>query len=399
MGMTALERSKYFGVANIRGMAYHPGPKNYTKTAPKDSLYGRSDFYNNIFTQLWSTESNEDGTQGRGDLLRFKEQLGINFIHCYDWSNPIIQSDGSGNKFKLLVHEPFFKACNDLGMKITIPISNYIYELMSEGKSSDAQNLVLEILNEVGNVPNPAAGMIKIFNEYELSYDRNPKHVVDVLQWIANWDAREPKDTCHLPIMVCTSFGVQDGIEGAGCMRAVYDEMMQRSAFGPWTPAQFWKERLIFATNPQREGSAIADYLEKRLPAYWAGHNIPAPPVMFTELGSSIEQTGSEESQAKWMSDQIAVSKPGGSNGNMLGACVFLNEERPWEKGAEKTFGVMRFGKDTDWGRPSADGWAKTKYPYWDPKGWWWGKDATYPVEQQAPKPNYASVAKAWAGM
>jgi hypothetical protein len=29
--MTSLERCKAFGVTNIRGMAYMPGPSNYTK--------------------------------------------------------------------------------------------------------------------------------------------------------------------------------------------------------------------------------------------------------------------------------------------------------------------------------------------------------------------------------
>jgi hypothetical protein len=117
---------------------------------------------------------------------------------------------------------------------------------------------------------------------------------------------------------------------------------------------------------------------------------------MFTELGSSIEQTGSEANQAEWMSQQIEASKPAGSNGMMLGACVFLNEERPWEDGAEKTFGVMRFGPNISWGLPKQNYQAQTKFPSWDPKGWWWGKPATYPVEQQAPKLNYRSVAKAW---
>jgi hypothetical protein len=39
---------------------------------------------------------------------------------------------------------------------------------------------------------------------------------------------------------------------------------------------------------------------------------------------------------------------------------------------------------------------AKTAYPQWDNGGWWWPKPASYPVEQQAPKLNYQSVAKAW---
>ncbi|KZL17364.1 hypothetical protein [Pseudovibrio sp. WM33] len=396
MVMTALQRCKYFGVDNIQGMAYHPGPSNYSKSVAPDTLYAWSDFYNNMFTQLWSTEPNENGVQGRGDLLRFKEQLGINFIHGYDWSQPIVQKDAHGNEVKLLVHEPFWKACNGLGMKMTIPISNYTLQLLAGGNRPIAEENVRAILKEVGSDPHPAAGMIKVFNEYELSYGGNPKYVVDVLEMIADFDAYTPVDECHLPIMVCTSFGMKDGIEGAGYMRDVYDEMMRWGNIGPTNAAAFWRNRMVFATNPQNPGSDIKQYLENRLPIYWKKNRIPSPPVMFTELGSSIKQTGSEENQAKWMSEQIAASKPGSSEGNMLGACVFLNEERPWEEDAEETFGVMRFGPDTGWGRPSTNGKAATKYPMWDNRGWWWGKPAEYPVEQQAPKLNYSSVAKAW---
>jgi hypothetical protein len=80
----------------------------------------------------------------------------------------------------------------------------------------------------------------------------------------------------------------------------------------------------------------------------------------------------------------------------MLGACIFLNEERPWEQGAERTFGLLRFGPDTDWRRPERNYQAQTGYPVWDPKGWWWQKDATYPVEQQAEKLAYRALASVW---
>jgi hypothetical protein len=45
--MTSLERCKAFGVANIRGMAYMPGPSNYTK-GQKGTPYFDSDFYKTI---------------------------------------------------------------------------------------------------------------------------------------------------------------------------------------------------------------------------------------------------------------------------------------------------------------------------------------------------------------
>lgn len=106
--MSALERCKHFGVANIRGMAYMPGPSNYTKTSGPGSLYENSDFYNNIFAELWGWRNPEGfGEQGRKDLYRFQQQLGVNFIHCYDWAAPIRQKDQSGKELTFLHHDIF----------------------------------------------------------------------------------------------------------------------------------------------------------------------------------------------------------------------------------------------------------------------------------------------------
>ena len=394
--MTALARCKAFGVANIQGIAYMPGPTDYTESQPADSLYNDSDFYNNIFEKLWGM-----GEPGRKDLYRFRQQLGVNFIHCYDWAAPVSQIvDGQLKLFR--EHVGFLRVCAELGMKATVPISNYTMQLLMEGKTDLARKNVEQVINEVYSSGAPRApirgvGMWKIFNEYNLSKDRNPAHVVTVMTWIAEWEAKNQiPDLCALPVMVCTSFGMEDGIEGAGYLKKVRDLLLQRKKIGNYDPATFWNERIVFATNPQNPGPNIQDYLANRLPNYWKRYNIPVPPVMFTELGSSIEQAGGESQQAEWLSQQIAASKPGSSNGMMLGASVFLNEERPWRDGSERTFGIMRFGRDSHWGLPKQNFDWETKYPLWDPKGWWYEKSGKYPVEQQAPKENYQSVAKAW---
>jgi hypothetical protein len=387
--MTSLERCKAFGVTNIRGMAYMPGPSNYTKNQ-QGTLYFDSDFYNGDFIDLWQTGGSSGS--GRGDLHRFKDRLGINFIHCYDWSAPIPD-------LALRIHTGFLADCDNFGMKATIPISNYTMQLLSQGKVNEAGANVVKIFNEI--YPSTGlvrgAGMWKIFNEYELNFDRNPAHVVKVMNWLVETeDNRSLPDAARMPIMVDASFGVKDGIPGAGYIRDVWNALMAAGKIGSYTPDGFWKERFVFATNPQNDASYIKNYLSNLLPNYWQKNNIPTPPVMFTELGSSIEQTGSEEKQAEWLSAQIEASLPGTSNGMMLGACVFLNEERPWETGPEQTFGIMRFGSDTEWGRPPKNFQATTYFPGWGAGGKVEKWKGTYPVEQQRPKLNYASVAKAW---
>jgi hypothetical protein len=401
--MTAFDRCKHFNVANIQGMAYMPGPSNYTKTV--GGLYENSDFYNNIFLDLWTEWSTGGGPQeqhGRLDIHRFSEQLGVNFIHCYDWAAPVTQKDQNGVLQKFLEHLTFLKKCDQYNMKATIPISNYTLQLLIKGETEKARTNVERIIPEIyqsGSLV-PGVGMWKIFNEFELSEEGggNPMHVVTAIRWLVEWEQKNKiADQNKPPIMICTSFGMHDGIEGAGYFLQVRNAMLQQSGnIGPYTPLDLWNERIVFATNPQREGSAIIDYLSDRLPAYWRKYNIASPPIMFTELGSSIEQTGGEAQQAEWLSEQIEASRPGKNNPMMLGACVFLNEERPWEDGAERTFGILRFGADNSWKWPYENYEAKTKYPVWDPNGWYWQKDAAYPVEQQTQKLNYSSVAKAW---
>jgi hypothetical protein len=403
--MTAIDRCRHFGVANIQGIAYMPGPTDYRKNVPPNTLYENSDFYNNIFEELWGyINPLGQGEKGRKDLYRFQQKLGINFIHCYDWAAPVSQQDQNGKVLLFRQHAGFLRVCSNLGMKATVPISNYTMDLLSQGKTVLARQNVEAIIGEIyasspppARAPIPGVGMWKIFNEYELWFDRKPEHVATVMTWIAEWEARNSVlDLNRLPMMVCTSFGTEDGIQGAAYLKKVRDVLIRQGKIGNIDAADFWNQRIVFSTNPQNPGSDIQDFLNNRLPNYWRRYNIPIPPVMFTELGSSIEQTGSEARQADWLTQQIAASKPGGSNGMMLGACVFLNEERPWEDGAEKTFGIMRFGPDGSWGLPKQNYQARTKYPQWDPNGWWWQKDATYPVEQQTPKANYQSVAKAW---
>jgi hypothetical protein len=405
MAMSALDRCRHFGVTNIRGIAYMPGPTNYHEGSGPGTLYENSDFYTNIFEDLWGyTNPNGMGEQGRRDLERYKQQLGINFIHCYDWAAPVTQVDQNKRLLTFLTHTGFLRVCASLGMKATVPVSNYTMKLLSEGKADEARRNIGKVFAEAytpvpppSMAPFPGVGMWKIFNEYELWYGGNPQYVVTVMTWLAEWEATNSiQDQNALPVMVCTSFGMDDGIEGAGYLKKVRDAMLQKPKIGNYTPADFWNDRIVFATNPQNDGPDIQDYLNRRLPNYWKSKVIPTPPVMFTELGSSIEQTGGERQQADWLTRQILASKPGSSEGHMLGACVFLNEERPWASGAERTFGITRFRPDSSWPYPPQNFEAKTKFPVWDPNGWYWQKDATYPVEQQAPKMNYQSVAKAW---
>jgi len=93
---------------------------------------------------------------------------------------------------------------------------------------------------------------------------------------------------------------------------------------------------------------------------FWSVTTFPVPPVTSPSWAHASNRRTVKLAGGGLA--QLAASKPGSSNGMMLGACVFLNEERPGDR-EEKT--------------------AAPSIPV-GPKGWWWLKDPTYPVEQQA---------------
>src|SRR5271170_1716244 len=110
MAISAIERCKKFGLDDIRGIGYKPGPRgidggegpgkesgSYFENIKdgvevKYSIYYDSDFYNVDFEKLW-------GKAGRDDLRRFKEQLNVNFVHLYDW-NPGINASAPSGKLR-----------------------------------------------------------------------------------------------------------------------------------------------------------------------------------------------------------------------------------------------------------------------------------------------------------
>lgn len=391
MPMTAYERCKAFGAARIQGIAYMPGPTNYTKQ--KLAQYFDSDFYNSDFEALWGYVAPD---QGRQDLARFKDRLGINFIHCYDWSAPAQVANGP----LLRDHRPFIASAAAQGQAVTIPISNYTLTLILEGKEADARANVEKVYREIypNQAPLKGAAMWKIFNEFDLN-GNNPETVVTVIGWIVDKEDKESlMDGARLPIMVDTSFGLSDGVCG-GAIKGVWQALKARGTIGHYTADDFWRQRFVFATNPQNDGPFIVDYLRNTLDPFWNSIGAAVPPVMFTELGSNETQTGGEAQQAAWLKAQIEASTPGLHHPLMLGACVFLNEERVWEQGPELTFGIMRFGDTAanDWPHPSANHIAGTTYPQWDRGGHPYPVKGSYPVERQMPKLNYTVVRDLWA--
>ena len=80
-GVSANLIAKLGRINAVQGLCYQPIPSDATSFLGKPgSKYFDSDFTNSSFPKLWG------GT--RNDLGTFATQLGVNFLHLYDWSVP-----------------------------------------------------------------------------------------------------------------------------------------------------------------------------------------------------------------------------------------------------------------------------------------------------------------------
>jgi hypothetical protein len=433
--LTALQRAAQFGISDIRGVGYIPGPdgpqkpidpsfgtgdplpyfKNVLQTyepnrstpycQPHDppyqtchpldatyTIYYDSDFYNADFKLLWG---NPGGSEvGRNDLGRYKSELNANFVYLYDWNQNTNQRD----------HIPFLDYAHSLGMKVTIAISNYTYEIMCGrvGGVTDWKSGVKSEFNEVyangSTKPHPAAGVLKIFNEYDGSVCENPDFVAQVaLYWKQLEEARGVPDADRMPIIFPTTFGIKNRLAG-GAGLDVFNAINSTSGLG----LSFWKARVVFATNPFNDGPFMKNWLDTDLPNWFAIHNIPADtPVMFGEYGRSSDESNppTEAGQAAWVKGQFdkvyLPKKPAG----FLGAVAFINEYRFWLKPPEPNFALTDFNRGGGtWNKPPA------KYVhhqlYQNPNARQGSKwDAYYQVDPQKPRPAYCEIAKVYFGI
>jgi hypothetical protein len=357
-------------LAPIKGMAYHPTPSDYRPPCPDKArcpVYYGSDFFNADFAQLW-----DDANGGRGDLKTMASELGVNFLHLYDW-------DPARD------HLPALNEALRHGIRVAVPISDYFVFA-----APDARQQIERILRQVyvdrqgkaSKTPHPAVKMLLIANEPE----NKPNWQTFVGQAHANVIAAEKAIGVRtvLPISVPFSFSIYKGpnasnehsLPATGQVNSLRAQLRRQAG----VPDDFLRERFVAATNPQNPGSDMKNFIPK------FKREVPNTLWWFSEQGTGValscagyrDCTPSEKQQALFNADQFAATKPGTAD-IVLGGAQFEWVNEPSKAGDnEPTFGITKYtGSDFRLAR---------------------NRDGAYRVDTLIRKPSWNAVFTAFTG-
>ena len=332
------------GLAPIKGMAYQPVPSDYAPCAA--CVYYDSDFVNIDFKNLWGAPPTYP--DGRGDLKVMSEELGINFLHIYDW-NPLRN------------HLPFLNEALKYHIRVAVPISNY-FAHDPYGQEANIKKIVNEVyVDTAGNpskTPHPAVVMWLIANEYDNSGGYvTPAGIAQVAAIILAQE-KAIGATVVLPISSPVTFGINGDPQGRPAVVAIQN-LINAFKANSGLPSDFVSTRFIAATNPQNRGDTLpgtcpptCGTIAQFLPAFAAA--FPGLSLWFAELGTGVVQScagyppscvPSETQQATFNAEALQYSKPQGlaGGGALLGSAQFEFLNEIWKPGNEATFGVYKY--------------------------------------------------------
>jgi len=341
----AIIPQKILDLRPIRGMAYQPAPSDYSPGCgrgdfnPASCKYFDTDFANNDFKGLWSSDNPGGTGPGRGDLEIMANELNINFLHLYNWSSPPFRN-----------HIDFLNECSQLGLRVALPISNFTLGCIQSQACGDfdpKQN-IKDILTEVitNGVPHEAIAMWLIGNEYDLSTSFSVDVVATAIQFLieAEQELGVVADANKLPISSPVSFGTfgappdQPGIKKT---KELIDAIRKNPTTAPALVTRF-----VAALNPFNKANFMQTYLEMTFP-----EKFPNVALWLSEYGFNSIDAGGEAQQAQIVKEQLElceslISNPTpmtNPNNYFLGCTNFEWSNEDWKGGAEAAFGAVKF--------------------------------------------------------
>jgi hypothetical protein len=339
----------------MKGVSYEPAPSddwqlqdpNNTQGGhpARNEVYYDTDFYNTDFAALWGT----DNTGGGRNDLNTLQNAGINFLHIYNWN-------------ALRDHTSFLNTLNSKGMKVMVPVSNYVNcqivggcQGVGAGSYQNAYNNIQNIFNQVyrgTTTPHPAVAMWGIYNEYDLNgiLPANVAFVVQTIIKLEN-DAGIPVAN-RLPMTMPVSFAlltaevyrrenrqqpsyfrdaetlynqtkpgvaVPEAVIAILALSTAFQAAQGTTSYGGVTvaamPANFWTDRFIASVNPFKTPADTRNYItdankfQSAFPGTTAWNTLP--PMFFGELGIDIGGSGgTTQTQADWVLGQLRCSHP-----------------------------------------------------------------------------------------
>ncbi|TQV88817.1 hypothetical protein [Aliikangiella coralliicola] len=354
----------------IQGVCYQPTPSDDTPVPlPK---YFDSDYYNSDFSLLWGTSA-----RGRNDLNNLSTNLGVNFVHLYNWSVPPAPGSTPGDYQR--DHVPFLNACENEGIKVFVPISNYFLEQINQGNTqvkSQIKSMVTEVYAAGASTKPNGAAIWGIGNEYDLATSFTAADVATAISYLLDAEKGLGVPSSNLlPITSPVSFAVHS-IPNAPAISALQTLQQAFTAAGLTST---WDDRFIASVNSFNTGSFLKNYVDTTFPQYF-----PDLPFFFSEMGINLVPNGypsTEKDQADYVADQLKNTAP---SGNFLGTCVFqfLNQSAV-KTGTEATFGAYKYsGNISEYGAI--------------PAGYVPGGGEQYPVDSLTAKDMVASITQAY---
>ncbi len=319
-----------------KGTCYQAFSKGYDpSTANNSYIYFGSDIARKQTGSLWGTQSylsESCDANCRNDLQTIKD-MGINLIRLYDWDN---RND----------HSQFLNYCQSLGIKVVVPISNYL------PKHPEYWNDQVPLYLPYGNFGNssgtdwhPAiAGIIignELYGETDFDHATLYKNAIGlVAQLLAAADAKGYSQGVPVGIpLIFAPRGAPFTANGADmpCWN-LFNQLLTDSRV-----AQY-KNQLMLCPNTYNDETYLFENAEGT-GSGWVQQTYEKfqRPILFTEIGKSRQNS---DYTPTYVQNQLTASITYQQNNptQLLGACHFQFSDKVWKQTSDDSDSEGAFG-------------------------------------------------------
>lgn len=331
MNLDAVELTRF--PSRGKGECYEAFGKNYSPSTANDSwIYFGSDIARDQCGALWGNTTNlhESSSNCRKDLQTMKNDMGVNMVRLYDWDQ---RND----------HSKFLDMCNDLGMKVVVPISNWLPQNPEfwDAQVSNYFNST-NFGNSDGSNWHPAIVGVVIGNEPTINGVKYANVINLVAAFLGNATALRFSD--NVLVGAPLSFGIVDSPpefngKHMPCW-TLFDQLVNNASLSSY------RSQLMLCANTYNGQDYLFDNAEGTgtgwVPATYQQFGLP---ILFTEIGlSRLEPV--YKSNPTFVQDQLSgtMAWQKSNPGQLLGACHFMFSDKSWLNAttqAEGAFGAF----------------------------------------------------------